>query len=85
MTLVMPLGSLCNLYDGWGKADKADGCYKQLLGTLEKEYGTDSPALVSVLNNDAKALRSLGRGEAAGQLEQKVKSIQATLAESKPN
>lgn len=78
-----PLWSLCQLYDLWGKPDKAEPCYKRMLGIGEQRYGADSPALLTALAADAKALRQLGRTDEAQKIEQRIQSIQS--AETKQN
>jgi tetratricopeptide (TPR) repeat protein len=78
-----PLWALCQLYDQWGKPDKAEPVYRQMLGVGEERFGADSPALLTALAGEAKALRALGRTPEAEKIEQRMQSIQA--AETKTN
>ena len=73
--LLMPLSALCGLYDDWGKAEKSEACDSHLLEILEKQYGANSPVLLSTLTSDAKALRTLGRADKAAEIEKKIESI----------
>jgi hypothetical protein len=81
--LLLPLSTLCGLYDGWGKPDKSEPCHRQTLAILEKQYGANSPVLVSTLTSEAKALQSLGRAEQAAEVEKRLDSIRASM--TKPN
>jgi tetratricopeptide (TPR) repeat protein len=78
----IPLGYLCNVYDKWGKSDKAAPCYQRDAAIVEKQFGADSPVLLQVLPNEAKALRALGRREEAAKVEQRVESIRASTGAS---
>jgi tetratricopeptide (TPR) repeat protein len=71
------LWSLCNLYDKWDKPDKADPRYRQMLAILEKQYGPESPVILSVLTTEARMLRELGRTEEAAEFERRAESIRA--------
>jgi len=82
---LLPLSSLCGLYDMWGKPEKSAPCAAKLQGVMEKLYGADSPMLVPVLTKESQSLRKLGRDAEAELLEQRVKSIQAGSAVAKKN
>lgn len=71
------LGSLCYLYQQWNKPDQSDACNRKLLTVLEKQYGANSPVIVSVLENDSKALRGMGRKTDADAVDKRVASIRA--------
>jgi len=73
---LMPLASLCRVYADWGKPEKPEPCDRQLVAILEKEFGPDSPQLLSTLKEEAQALRSLHKVEEAAKVEQRIKSIQ---------
>jgi hypothetical protein len=75
--LLVPLGTLCTLYDKWGRPDKLETCDRHLLTILEKQYGPDSPVLTSTLKSEAQALRSLGRADEATQVDKRMASIRA--------
>jgi hypothetical protein len=76
--LLLPLSTLCSVYDAWGKPEKSEPCDRQLLSVLEKQWGENSLQLLSTLKSEAQALRSLGRITEATAVEQRIKSIQAT-------
>ena len=76
--LLLPLSTLCSVYDAWGKPEKSEPCDRQLLAVLEKQWGENSLQLVSTLKSQAQAFRALGRNEEATKIEQRIKSIQAT-------
>ena len=44
---------------------------------MEKQFGPNSPVLLQVLPNEAKALRALNRPEEAAKIEQRVQTIRA--------
>ena len=73
----LPLGYLCNVYDQWGKPDKAAPCEQRDASLVEKQFGPNSPVLLQVLPNEAKALRALNRRGEAAKIEQRVQSIRA--------
>jgi tetratricopeptide (TPR) repeat protein len=75
------LSSLTDLYSRWDKPEKAEPRYRQLLAALEKQYGPDSPVLLSTLSDEAKTLRKLGRAEEAEKYEQRVQSIRAATGQ----
>jgi tetratricopeptide (TPR) repeat protein len=76
--LLMPLASVCTLYDKWGKPDKLEPCDRQLLVVLEKQFGPNSPQLVSTLTSEAQALRNLGRAKEAADVEDRLASIRSS-------
>ena len=76
--LLLPLSTLCSVYDAWGKPEKSEPCDRQLLSVLEKQWGENSLQLLSTLKSEAQALRSLGRIPEAAAVEQRIKTIQAT-------
>ena len=74
---IFPLTSLCNLYDRWGKSSEAETCDQQLLSMIQKQYGANSPVLASVLADDSKQLRALGRTTDADAVDQRIASIRS--------
>lgn len=78
-----PLWALCQLYDAWGKPDKAEPAYKRMLEFGESKFGADSPALLTTMAGEAKALRALNRTEEAQKIEQRMQTIQG--AETRRN
>ena len=75
------LSSLTDMYTRWDKPEKAEPRYRQLLAALQKQYGPDSPVLLSTLSNEAKTLRKLGRAEEAEKYEQRIQSIRAATGQ----
>jgi tetratricopeptide (TPR) repeat protein len=71
------LSSLCNLYENWDKPEKGEPRNRQMLAILEKQYGPQSPVIVSVLITEAKMLRELGRQQEAAKFEQRALSIRS--------
>ena len=72
--------SLCTLYDRWGNAAKLDACDRRLIPVVEKLSGTDTHLLETLLGQQAKALRTLGRPEEAAKIEERLKSLQPSAA-----
>ncbi|MGH9735362.1 MAG: tetratricopeptide repeat protein [Candidatus Acidiferrales bacterium] len=79
----IPLTSLCDLYDRWGKSSEADACDQQLVSTIGKQYGANSPVLLSILVDDSKQLRALGRASDADAVDTRIASIRSATV--KPN
>lgn len=77
LNLLMPLASVCALYDKWGKPEKLEPYDRQMIAVIEKQYGPDSPQLASTLANEAKTLRSLGRVKEAAEVEDRLASIRS--------
>jgi tetratricopeptide (TPR) repeat protein len=75
---LVPLASLCNLYEKWDKREKAEPCYRQTLTALDKHNGADSPIMLDTLTKEASVLRRLGRSEEAVQIEQRLQSTRAS-------
>jgi tetratricopeptide (TPR) repeat protein len=75
--MLIPRGTLCGLYDRWEQPAKAAECDRILLVVLEKQYGENSPVLVSTLASQAKALHALGHQDEATKLDQRVAQIRA--------
>jgi tetratricopeptide (TPR) repeat protein len=78
------LMTLCMLYEKWDKPEKLEPYDRKLISLLEKEPGPDTSYLEQTLTREAKTLRTLGRPEEAGKIEQRLKSLQPTAA-SNPN
>lgn len=78
------LMTLCTVYDKWGKTEKLEACDRRLIAILEKEQGPDTRYLEDSLAREAKTLRALGRPEEADKVEQRLKSLQPSAANS-PN
>jgi tetratricopeptide (TPR) repeat protein len=76
--------SLCILYDHWGNADKLNACDRRLIPIVEKLSGTDTHLLETLLTQQAKSLRTLGRPEEATKIEERLKSLQPS-ATNNPN
>ncbi len=75
----LPIFYLCALYEEWGKPEKAEPRYREYIAMLEKQYGADSPILISVLKDDVRVLQKLGRSEDAAKVEQRIESIRAAV------
>lgn len=75
----VPLWELCNLYDKWNKPDKAEPRYREMLVSLENQYGTDSPVLISALVGESKALHQLGRSEEAENVDKRLQSLRTAI------
>ena len=75
----LPIFYLCALYEEWGKPDKAEPRYREYITMLEKQYGEDSPILISVLKDEARVLQKLGRSEDVTKVEQRIESIRAAV------
>ena len=78
----IPLWELCDLYDKWNKPDKAEVRYREMLASLEKQFGADSPILLSTLTGEVRALHQLRREEEAAKLEQRMQSIRAATSQA---
>jgi hypothetical protein len=79
----IPLGTLCYVYDQWGKPDKSAPCHARLVALEEKQFGPDSPYLVRDLTAEAEALRKLGRTSEADQIQKRLQSLPS--AQANPN
>ena len=55
---LIPLSSLCNLYEVWGKPDKAEA-RQEAASIVERIYGPNSQFLIPVLTRQAASLRAL--------------------------
>jgi tetratricopeptide (TPR) repeat protein len=75
--MLMPLSTVCTLYDKWGNADKLELYDRQLLTVLEKQFGPSSPQLATTLTSEAHALHSLGREKEAADVENRLASIRS--------
>jgi tetratricopeptide (TPR) repeat protein len=75
--MLIPLSALCGLYDRWEKPDQSLVWDQRLLTVLGKQYGKNSPVLVTTLDSESKALRGLGRGKEADKVDQQIASIRA--------
>ena len=73
--VLFSLWGLCDMYDRWGKPDKSQPCWHRATGILETQYGQESPRLVDSLNNEAHALRQLGRNGEAESIEARLAKI----------
>jgi hypothetical protein len=78
----IPLGYLCDVYDKWGKPDKAAPCFQRHVVVLEKQFGPENPVLIRTLVGEAKALHALNRPEEAAKVEQRVESLRAATGAS---
>jgi len=67
---------LCTIYDSLGQPEKAEPCNRQLLNVMEKYYGTNNAALAPILASETKALRGLGRGAEADDVERRRQALQ---------
>jgi hypothetical protein len=77
INILMPLFNVCTLYHKWGKPDQLEPCDRQLLAVLEKQYGANSPEVVSTLTSEAQVLRTLGRPKEAESVEDRLASIRS--------
>jgi len=68
-------GSLCQLYSLEEKWAEAVPCYQHVSDIIEKQYGSSSPQFVFVLNQQAAALRGLGKTKDADDMEARAKSL----------
>jgi len=80
--VLIPLWGLCSLYDRWNKPEKSQPCWHRSTAILVKQYGEQSPNIVSALTNEAQALRRIGRTNEAVQLEKRSDSIRETAAKT---
>jgi tetratricopeptide (TPR) repeat protein len=80
--LNVPLGYLCDVYDKWGKPDKAAPCFERHVVVLAKQFGPESPVLIKALAGEAKALRALNRTDEAAKVEQRLQSIRTATGAS---
>jgi tetratricopeptide (TPR) repeat protein len=78
----MVLASLCDLYTKWNKPEKADPRYRQTIALLEKEFGPDSPVLLSTLSEEAETLRKLGRTDEAEKFERRAQVIREATGQT---
>ncbi len=76
--VLIPLWGLCDMYDRWGKPDQSQPCWHRATGILETQFGHDSPRLSDSLNNEAHAMRQLGRNDEAVSLEERLAKIRRT-------
>ena len=53
MLAVATMNNLANVYQSWGKEDKAIGMYKDARAALELRYGPRNEHLAAMLNNMA--------------------------------
>ncbi|MGH9680969.1 MAG: tetratricopeptide repeat protein, partial [Candidatus Acidiferrales bacterium] len=78
----LPLWFLCDLYEKWNKPELAEPRYRQMIAIIEKQYGTDSPMLLTTLTTEAKTLRKLGREKEAEAVDQRSVSIRSTAGKT---
>ena len=64
-----------SVYDSLGQAEKAEPCDRQLLKLMEQLYGSNNAALAPILASEAKALRRLGRGAEAEEVERRMQAL----------
>ena len=76
--VLISLWGLCDMYDRSGKPDQSQPCWHRATGILETQFGHDSPRLSDSLNNEAHALRQLGRNDEAESLEERLAKIRRT-------
>jgi tetratricopeptide (TPR) repeat protein len=75
---LLPLWGLCDMYERWGKTDKAELCWDRAKEIMDKQYGKDSPNLVKSFATEADVLRRDGKTQAADMLEERVAKIRQT-------
>ncbi len=68
--LLIPLASVCSLYDKWGKPEKLEPCERQLITV-------NSPQLAGTLDKEAQTLRTLGRTKEAAEVDERLASIRS--------
>ena len=74
--LAIPLASLCQVYDQWDQPEKSAACHGRQVNLVEAQLGANSPYLVRDLTAEVQALRKLGRGDEADNIERRIQSIQ---------
>jgi tetratricopeptide (TPR) repeat protein len=72
---LMSLGALCQLYDESENWQKGLTCDQEILSIVEKQFGSDSPNLISVLEYESHALRHLGKTEDADRVDARLKDL----------
>ena len=82
--LLVPLSTLCQLYDRWDQPDKTAPCDQHLVTILEKQYGTTSPVLVTTLAGESGALRKIGHTQEADKLDQRIAQIRSATMTPSP-
>jgi hypothetical protein len=75
------LSSLCDLYTRWDKPEKAEPRYRQLLAAMEKQFGPDSPVLISLLADESKTLHELGRTEEAAKVDKRLQTLRTAMGQ----
>lgn len=73
--IIVPLWGLCSLYDTWGRPEKSEPCWHRAAGIAEKEPEDNRGDLAPALQNEAAALRKLGRNSEADQLELQLSQL----------
>ena len=79
---LMSLGPLCQFYDESGNWQKGLACDQEAVSIIEKQYGSDSPNLIHLLEFESHALRHLGKTEDADGVDAHVKNLQKFLPPS---
>ncbi len=77
--LLMPLWGLCDMYERWGKADKAEPCWDRASEIMSKQYGKNSPNLAQSFAAEANALRHDGKVKEAAMVEERLAKIQQAV------
>jgi hypothetical protein len=75
--LMMSLSSLCYVYEANKEYAKDEPCEKQLEAVVAKQYGEDSPVLVTVLQHESTALRGNAKPDEADVVDEKIAAIRA--------
>jgi hypothetical protein len=81
--LLIPLASVCSMYDKWGKPEKLEPYNSQLIAVLEKQFGPNSPQLAGTLDKEAQTLRTLGRTQEATKVEDRLASIRSSTMQTR--
>lgn len=68
---------VANLYNRYGRFDKAEPYWRELLAIQEKKYGPENSMLGSTLYQFAQTLVNLGRLDQAEQMRQRMQTLWA--------
>lgn len=73
--VLIPLWGLCDMYDRAGNPEKSQACWHRATDLMAQRMGENSPQLAQSMNNEATALRKLGKNEEAQKIEQRVAGL----------
>jgi tetratricopeptide (TPR) repeat protein len=78
--VIVPLWGLCSLYDTWGRPEKSQPCWHRAATIAEREPEDNRGDLAPALQNEAAALRKLGRNSEAGQVELRLSQLHSVAS-----